>query len=116
MSLLEDSFEPIVLLERRTTPDGEGGFFVSWKDGAKINAAVSLDNSMQARTAMKQGVMSVYTVVTKKNSILQFHDVFRRERDGKIFRVTSDGDDKATPQSSALNARVVSAEEWSLPI
>ena len=36
----------------------------------------------------------------------------RRASDGKIFRVTSDGDDKRTPRSAALNMRNVSAEEW----
>ena len=46
---------------------------------------------------------------------LQYHDVFRRNRDLKIFRVTSDGDDKHTPASATLNMRQVTAEEWSLP-
>jgi hypothetical protein len=41
--------------------------------------------------------------------------VFRRNRDGKIFRVTSDGDDKHTPISATLNMRVVTAEEFKLP-
>lgn len=116
MSLLEKSFEDVVLLEKTNKPDGEGGFFVSWIDGVSIKAAITLDTSMQARTAEKQGVTSVYTVITKKNANLQYHDVFRRERDGKVFRVTSDGDDKATPTSATLNMRVVTAEEWSLPV
>ena len=45
---------------------------------------------------------------------LEYHDVFRRIRDGKIFRVTSDGDDKHTPASANLNMRQVTAEEWSI--
>jgi hypothetical protein len=45
---------------------------------------------------------------------LQYHDIFRRVEDGKIFRVTSDGDDKKTPESATLNMREVTAEEWSL--
>lgn len=116
MSLLEKSFEDVVLLEKTNKSDGEGGFFVSWIDGIRIKAAITLDTSIQARTAEKQGVTSIYTVVTKKNANLQYHDVLRRERDGKIFRITSDGDDKATPTSATLNMRVVTAEEWSLPV
>ena len=42
---------------------------------------------------------------------LEYHDVFRRVRDGKIFRVTSDGDDKFTPASTSLDMRQVTAEE-----
>jgi hypothetical protein len=38
--------------------------------------------------------------------------VFRRESDGKIFRVTSDGDDKKTPPSAGLDMRQVTAEEF----
>ena len=52
---------------------------------------------------------------TLKSMDLQYHDVFRRISDGKIFRVTSDGDDKYTPQRSSLNMRVVTAEEWEIP-
>jgi hypothetical protein len=70
---------------------------------------------MEARTADKQGVTSLYTVHTLKSMVLQYHDVFRRLRDGKIFRVTSDGDDKYSPASSTINMNIVTAEEWVLP-
>jgi hypothetical protein len=69
---------------------------------------------MQARVAAVQGVTALYTVTTEKNINLQYHDVFRRASDGKVFRVTSDGDDKKTPASASLNMRQVSAEEWRL--
>jgi hypothetical protein len=39
-----------------------------------------------------------------------------RNSDGKIFRITSDGDDNHTPKSATLDMRQVSAEEWSLPV
>ena len=83
-------------------------------DGAPFDAAIVLDNSMQARAAEKQGVTSLYTVTTTKALNLQYHDVFKRKRDNKIFRVTSDGVDKHTPASASLNMRQVSAEEWEL--
>ena len=40
-----------------------------------------------------------------------FGDVFVRSADEKIFRVTSDGTDKKTPASAALDLRIVTAEE-----
>jgi hypothetical protein len=43
---------------------------------------------------------------------LEYHEVFRRLDDGKVFRVTSDGDDKFTPASAGLNMRQVTAEEF----
>ena len=115
MSLLDEAMDKCVLLNKVTTADGYGGYIATWADGAEFDCAVVLDTSMQARTAEKQGVTELYTVTTRKAMNLQYHDVFRRVRDGKIFRVTSDGDDKYTPASASLNMRQVTAEEWSLP-
>ena len=114
MSLLSDAMENCVMLDRSTRLDGYGGFETIWSDGAPFRASVIYDNSMQARAAGVQGVTSRYTVTTEKAVRLRYHDVFRRERDGKIFRVTSDGDDNRTPESATLNMRQVSAEEWRL--
>lgn len=115
MSLLDEAMEACIILNKVTQADGYGGYITTWNDGAEFSAAIVLDTSMQARIAEKQDVTSLYTVTTKKVMNLQYHDVFRRVRDNKIFRVTSDGDDKHTPSSAKLNMRQVSAEEWSLP-
>lgn len=112
MSLLTESMTPCVLLDKKTTPDGYGGVITTWTDGAEIQAAIVLDNSIQALQAMQQGVTGVYTVTTEKTVVLRFNDVFRRISDGKVFRVASNGDDKATPASAGLNMRQVRAEEY----
>lgn len=115
MSLIDDFTSECAMIDKVTIPDGYGGFDPAWKLGAPFSAAITLDNSMQSRIAEKQGVTALYTVTTQKNINLQYHDVFKRLSDGKIFRVTSDGDDKATPISAELDMRQVSAEEWALP-
>ncbi len=114
MSLLSEAMENCIMLDKTTVADGYGGFTTSWVEGAPFKAAIVLDNSMQARIAEQQGVTGLYTITTAKAINLQYHDVFRRISDGKIFRVTSDGDDKKTPESATLNMRQVSAEEWNL--
>lgn len=114
MSLLSEFMTPCVMLDKRTTADGYGGYVTGWVEGAPFKAAVVLDTSMQARTAEKQGVTALYTITTEKAMNLQYHDVFKRLSDEKIFRVTSDGDDKKTPNSATLNMRQVSAEEYTL--
>ena len=114
MSLLSEAMENCIMLDKRTTADGYGGYVTSWIEGAEFQAAIVLDNSIEARIAEKQGVTALYTITTKKAVNLQYHDVFRRLKDGKIFRVTSDGDDDHTPASASLNMRQVSAEEWEL--
>ena len=115
MSLLTEAMTQCTFLDKSHEPDGYGGYRETWTDGAYFEAAVVLDTSMQARIAEKQGVTALYTVTTQKDINLQYHEVFKRVSDGKIFRVTSDGDDKHTPASAGLNMRQVSAEEWELP-
>lgn len=112
MSLLSEAMEKCTMLDKSTVSDGRGGFITQWTDGAEFDAACVFDSSMQARMAEAAGVKALYTVTTAKNVNLQYHDVFRRESDSKIFRVTSDGDDKKTPNSASLNMRQVTAEEF----
>lgn len=115
MSLLQSAMETCTMIDKSTVSDGRGGVVTTWVDGATIRAAIVHDGSMQARVAESQGVTSTYTITTTKAVNLQYHDVLRRESDSKVFRVTSDGDDKKTPDSAGLNMRQVSAEEWALP-
>lgn len=114
MSLLTEAMEKCVMMDKTTVADGYGGYISVYNEGAEFDAAIVMDSSMQARTAEKAGVTEIYTITTVKALNLQFHDVFKRKRDGKIFRVTSDGNDKHTPASASLNMRQVSAEKWSL--
>jgi hypothetical protein len=114
MSLIDDFMDKCIMLNKVTTADGYGGYIITWTDGAEFDAAITFDTSMQARTADKAGVTSLYTVTTSRALTLEYHDVFRRVRDGKVFRVTSDGDDKFTPASATLDMRQVTAEEWSV--
>ena len=115
MSLLDNAMTDCVMMDKITELDGYGGEIKRWVDGAPFSAAIVFDSSMQARTAQAQGVSSLYTVTMRKNKQLEYHDVFRRLSDGKIFRVTSDGDDKYTPDTAAINMRQVTAEEWEPP-
>ena len=112
MSLLTQAMEDVVMLEKKRVPDGEGGFTTDWVDGVQFKAAITFNSSMEARTAEKQGVTSRYTITDPLNAKLEYHDVIRRLRDGKIFRVTSDGDDVQTPASASFQFLQVEAEEW----
>ena len=115
MSLLDEAMEDYIILNKTTTNDTYGGFVTEWVEGVTIKCAVQFNNSIEAKKAEAQGVTSVYTLTTRKANNLQYHDVLKRKRDNKIFRITSDGDDLFTPASAGLDMRNVSAEEWSLP-
>ena len=116
MSLLNEMQTACVMLNKSKVSDDAGGFITTWTEGVEFTAAITFSTSVEARVAEKQGVTSLYTVTTQKNALLEYHDVFKRIYDGKIFRVTSDGDDKFTPASATINMRQVTAEEWSLPV
>lgn len=117
MSLLLEAMESCILLDKQSSTDEYGGFINTWVEGAQFQAAITFDSSIQAKAAMVQGVNSLYTVTTPRNLTLHYHDVFRRVRDNKLFRVTSDGDDRFTPNSARLDMRQVSAEELNtLPV
>jgi hypothetical protein len=112
--LMNDFVEECTLLEKTRTPDGEGGWKPVWVDGMEFEAAITYDTTLGARVAESEGMKATYTVTTDKAMPLDFHDVFRRKRDGQIFRVTSQGDDKRTPDRASFDVCQVAAEEWAL--
>lgn len=112
--LMNEFTETCVLLEKTRVPDGEGGWATTWYDGMVFTAAITHDSTMTARVAEKEGMRATYTITTEKGYPLEFHDVLRRESDGKTFRVTSDGVEKMTPNRANFQISQVSAEEWEL--
>lgn len=115
MSLLENAYEDFVIIDKTVADDGYGGTVPSWKDGITIKGVMVYDNSTQMKIAQEMGVTSAYTFTVKKSIELDYHTVLRRKSDNKIFRLTSDSDDKKTPSSAGLDMRQYSAEEWKLP-
>ena len=113
--LINDFVVPCVLIEKVRVPDGEGGWHPEWVEGAKFDAAITHDTTLNARVAESDGMRATYTVTTERNMPLDFHDVFRRLTDMQVFRVTSDGTDKETPNRASFQFSQVSAEEWELP-
>jgi len=110
---LEDYFEPVFVQDWISKPDGFGGIIWGWGDGAKINVGFILNQSMEARIAEAQGIKSVYTIVSRPNCGLENTDVVRRERDGAMYRITSDfaesPDVAEEPMAQASAEKVVRA-------
>ena len=114
MSLLKEAMEAVILMEKTRKPDSVGGTVSVWTEGMEFQAAIVSDTSIEARIGQVQGVRSVYTVTVPKNINLDYHDVFKRLSDGKVFRVTSDWEDKQTPSRATFKFNQVTAEEWAL--
>lgn len=111
MSLLSEAMEKCILMNKTTVSDGYGGYEVAWTEGAEFEAAIYMNNSINTQVAEKQGVTGIYQITTSRTMRLDFHDVFKRVSDGQYFRITSKDENK-TPASTALDMRVVMAEEF----
>lgn len=114
MSLLEEAYEDFTVMNKSIVDDGYGGTTTVWSDGATIQGAIVFDSSTQMKVAQAMGVTSAYTLTVRKSIELDYHTVIRRKSDSKIFRLTSNSDDKKTPNSAGLDMRQYSAEEWTI--
>lgn len=114
MSLLENAYENFTIINKLIVDDGYGGTTETWLDGPTIKGVMVFDSSAQMKIAQALGVTASYTFTVKKSVELDYHTVVRRESDSKIFRLTSNSDDKKTPNDAGLDMRQYSAEEWSL--
>ena len=65
--------------------------------------------------AEQQGVSEQYSVVVRSGVPLDFHDVFKRLRDGATFRVTGYARDSEAPAASTVQIAKVTAERWVIP-
>ena len=115
MSLLDNAFEPFIVMNKTVTSDGYGGITTVWTDGAEISGAIVHDSSAEMQIAKSMGATSAYTLTVRKSLELDYHTVLKRLSDSRYFRLTSNSDDKKTPKTAGLDMRQYSAEEFVLP-
>jgi len=114
MTLLDEMRDSCVMMDKRTVPDGMGGFTIVWTEGATFDATVIKDNSTEAVVGQQQGMNELFTVVVNKSIALDYHDVFRRLSDGQTFRLTSSTLDSAAPERSTVPIAKATCERWAL--
>lgn len=111
MSLITSMMEPCTFINRIRTDDPYGGYVESYTDGATFRAAVIKNSTTEAVVAEKQGITEIFTVVTDKGFVLDYNDLFRRDSDGQVFRVTSNIKDSEAPDASTVKIGKVTAEK-----
>ena len=114
-TLLDGMAESCVLLDRAVIADGLGGFKEVYSEGVEFDAVIRKDDTSQDRIAEKQGVQESYTVIVMRGFPLKNTDVFRRQKDGKTYRVRSNIMDKEAPMASTIKIGAVTAERWDVP-
>jgi len=111
MSLLDSMMESCTMMDRITSGDGVFGRNDRYVPGATFKATIIKDNSTEALIAEKQGVTEMFTVVTQKGFGLEYRDIFIRNSDNAIFRVTSNQVDSEAPKASSVKIGKVTAEK-----
>lgn len=114
MSLLDNYGRKCVLLEKKTVSDGFAGYETVWVDGIEFQNYQTLESSVEARIAEKQGVTSVYNALVKRDLPIEYHSVFRDTTTGETYRVTSDPSDSQAPKSASFDLKFFTAERWAL--
>lgn len=115
MALYEKFYVACTKKTKTTDSDGQGGETTKWADSSTpFNAAIVKNRSIQAQIAEKQGVTELFTVTFPITVSLEFHDIFKRNSDSQVFRVTSDCVDSETPKMVSFKFRQVTAERWQL--
>ena len=100
---LTDFFDACVMLDKRTASDGFGGVVETWADGAEIRLGITRVSSTEARIAYQSGTREMFTLVMLPTLTLG-------QKDGKVFRVTSDSRDMTTPEAAQMQFRQCDAE------
>ena len=115
MSLLDVVMEPFTIMNKITVNDKYGGTPTKYVDGEEIEGVAVKGNAISNIVAQASGLSVTYKFTTRKKYTLNFHDIIKRNRDGKIFRVTGNSDDTTPPKISKLDMRATTLEEWSIP-
>lgn len=115
LNLIESMMEDCVFLNKVKVDDPVGGYKDDYQDGVTFKAAILKNSTTEAQIAEKNGVSELFTIVTDRNMVLEFHDVLRRVSDNEIFRVTSRAVDSQAPAASTVKIAKVTAERWVLP-
>lgn len=111
--MVQDYFEDVVIMDKRTHNDAISGTSSSWVEGAKFKAGVVVDNSTAAKVAYQNGAQVMYTIVYSDAVELSIGDRVKRVKDGTIMVVKSSPSDMSPPPNvpSAMMAfRQVRAE------
>jgi hypothetical protein len=114
-AMIQDFEEKFYLMTLTETPDGQGGYNKTFKQGAAVSVALYCNQSLEALKAMAQGVKSIYTLNFDKSLTLAYDEYLKRDSDSAIFRITSDPADHQTPNVTTLNRRTATAERTELP-
>lgn len=109
--LIQDYMTACVFLNQSVVADGYGGYITTWTEGAPFDAVIIENNTTEAQVAGIAHKTTFYGVKVERNVPLEFHSVFKRLKDGKIFRIRV-ADSMDSPSFSPMDLKQLEAEEF----
>ena len=115
VSLMERFKTECVMLVRDTEIDGAGGAHDTWRETAHFYPAIVEKSHTEPENGEKKRAKAFYEVYVPRNFVIGYHSVFKRLSDERVFRVTSNPQDRQTPMGATFSFAYVTAEEWRIP-
>ena len=111
--LIKDQTCDCCFLNKAIVLDDVGGYDTKWTEGATFEAVITENSSLEATIAGIAQERTYYGVKVRSAVPLEFHGVFKRVTDNKIFRITT-AEGLNAPSISALGMKQLQAEEFEL--
>lgn len=111
--LIKDQTVLCCFMNKAIVPDSVGGYKTKWTPGADFEAVITENTSLEATIAGLQTEQTTYGLKVRSEVPIEYHTVFKRISDNKIFRVKS-AEGLAAPGISALGMRQLQAEEYEI--
>lgn len=106
----------MLLRTGETYPDGMGGYRDVYADGATFRAFIRQDVSKQDVTGQQQVLNEKFSVIVNPETThLKYHELFRRNSDAQVFRLTGNTDDFTAPARATVPLAIAGCERWVLP-
>lgn len=111
MSLLSESMEAFIVMNKSTVPDDYGGSKDVYVEGMEIMGAMPYNRSTIAKIANAVSAQTSYTLIVEKKYALEFYTILKRVEDGRLFRIMTGTNDHQTPKTAGLDMRAYDVEE-----
>lgn len=112
MSLIESMMVPCTRMIRTAEEDGLFGRQSAYMPGEPFRAAILKQATAEGTRAEQPVLNEPYTVVLPAGVALEHHEIFRRDADGALFRVTGNPRDAEAPAQSTVQISKTTAERW----
>ena len=100
--MIEKWFEPFMLLEKNTQPDGYGGERITFTDDAPFSGVLTWTRDTPITAAQRLALEESPALLHEYDLTLEPGDHVRRETDGAVYKVVSHSGSLRAPAFSGL--------------